>query len=193
MIWPTLLPVASLVLLNGPPASGKSTLAALFVAEHPLALSLDIDVVRGQLGCWLEQPEAAGLAARSLALSMARTHLEAGHDVIVPQFLAKPDFIDQLEALAKSVAATFVEVALILDRSTAVAAFTERSEAATEQAHRDAAALVERSTKPDPLGSMHDQFTALLKQRSHCLQIRIVRGDIPATFDLLERTLQQPI
>ena len=91
-----------LVLVNGPPASGKSTIADALVATRPLALDLDIDVIRGQLGGWLDDPHAAGLAARALATSMIRTHLSAGHDVVVPQFLARVDFIEELERIAPS-------------------------------------------------------------------------------------------
>ena len=49
-------PIAILVLLNGPRASGKSTLAARYVHDHPLALNLDIDVIRGLLGRWIDHP-----------------------------------------------------------------------------------------------------------------------------------------
>ena len=45
-----------MVLINGAPGSGKSTLARRYVEEHPLALALDIDVVRGMLGGWLDHP-----------------------------------------------------------------------------------------------------------------------------------------
>ena len=65
-----------LVLLNGPPAAGKSTLAARLVATRPLALNLDIDVVRGLLGAWIDRPAGAGLAARALAISMAADSLD---------------------------------------------------------------------------------------------------------------------
>jgi hypothetical protein len=94
-----------LVLLNGPPASGKSTIAQRFVDSRPLSLNLDIDVVRSMLGGWLNDPSTAGLTARSLALVMAESHLAAGCDVIVPQFLGRPDFIEQLAGVANRSAA----------------------------------------------------------------------------------------
>ena len=83
--------MATLVLLNGPPASGKSTLAARFVSEHPMALNLDVDVIRGLLRRWIDQPVDAGLAARRLAIPMTQAHLESGHHVIVPQFVGRVD------------------------------------------------------------------------------------------------------
>lgn len=39
--------MAMLVLLNGPPASGKSTIAQRLVDSRSLSLNLDIDIVRG--------------------------------------------------------------------------------------------------------------------------------------------------
>jgi hypothetical protein len=63
--------VTRLILINGAPGSGKSTLARMFVHDHPLALALDIDTVRGMLGRWLDEPTQAGLIARRMALEMA--------------------------------------------------------------------------------------------------------------------------
>jgi adenylate kinase family enzyme len=62
-----------LILINGPPASGKSTMAKLYAAGHPLALVLDIDCVRGCLGRWREDLPAAGRAARTIALAVFRS------------------------------------------------------------------------------------------------------------------------
>ena len=44
-----------LILLNGPPGIGKSTIAGRFVADHPETMLLDLDADRDE--------EAAGLAS----------------------------------------------------------------------------------------------------------------------------------
>jgi predicted kinase len=101
--WPEICKdgrMARLILLNGPPAAGKSTLAQRWVDDHPLALNLDLDQLWLSLGCWREDPRATGLAARELALAMAGAQLAAGRSVIVPQYLGQPEFIDQLANLA---------------------------------------------------------------------------------------------
>ena len=93
-----------LILLNGPPAAGETTLARMCVDRHPLALNLDIDLVRGQLGGWRDDPGTAGLAARAIALTAARTHLSQGHDVVIPQLLCRPGIQDEDENAASKAA-----------------------------------------------------------------------------------------
>lgn len=184
--------VPSLILLNGPPASGKSTIAQRHVDGHPPSLNLEIDVLRRLVGGWADDPERAGLVARSFALTMAAHHLGAGHDVIVPQFLGRVAFIDQLDAVAGGAGAGFIEVALWLDPSEARAAFAERSAAPTTAARVDAAVLVERSPRADPLGSMYDEFVAVIEGRPHTLVVDVARGDVDATYqrfiDVIERS-----
>lgn len=178
-----------LVLLNGPPASGKSTISARLVDRRPLALHLDIDVVRGNLGRWMDDPSAAGIAARALAIAMARAHLVGGYDVFVPQFLGRPEFINELSLLALDVEARFVEIALMIDRDLAQDAFSERSATAREQTHRDAAVLVERSPADDAIGEMFDRYVALIEQRPRARRIEVVRGDIDETARRVEQEL----
>ncbi|MEQ8841803.1 MAG: AAA family ATPase [Acidimicrobiales bacterium] len=174
--------MALLVLLNGPPASGKSTIARRFVDTRPLALNLDIDVVRSMLGAWLDDPSKAGASARSLALAMAETHLAAGHDVIVPQFLGRPEFIDQLSDVAARTRSTFVEAALWLDRASALDAFAQRRATPSDPTHHDAAALVDRSDDADPVGRMYHAFVDVVEHRPATRRVEVIRGDVDRTY-----------
>lgn len=119
--------MARLVLINGAPGIGKSTLVQRYVDEHPLALALDVDAVRAMLGRWLDQPVEAGLIAQRMALEMARVQLTAGRDVLVPQFLGRLDFVLELEHLAGQVGADFVELALLSSPQDAADRFVRRS------------------------------------------------------------------
>jgi len=182
--------VTNLVLLNGPPASGKSTLAVEFVARRPLALKLDIDIVRGLLGGWKHDWLAAGDQARRLAIAMAETHLGDGHDVIIPQFLARPNFIDELADTARRSGVRFVEVALIVSRADALSAFDLRSATSTSSGHQDAHEMIERLGGSSALGAMFDEYASLVNQRPSVRRVDVVLGDIAETMRRLERVVE---
>ncbi|MBT0771543.1 AAA family ATPase [Kineosporia sp. J2-2] len=178
-----------LVLLNGAPASGKSTLAKVYLAARPMTLGLDVDTVRGMLGGWLERPVEAGLAARELAVAMARVHLLAGHDVLVPQYLGRLDFVLRLETLAGETGVPFVEIALVSDAADAVARFGRRATAPQTQEHRDAAALQERVGGAGELAQMHERLLAVIAARPATRTVVTVDGDVEGTYQRLVTAL----
>lgn len=65
------------------------------------------------LGGWRDDLHQAGLMARTMALAIAQIHLAAGRDVIVPQFLGRRDFLEQLERIAWEAGGEFREVVLL--------------------------------------------------------------------------------
>jgi predicted kinase len=165
-----------LLLLNGPPGVGKSTMAARYVDEHPPALNLDIDVLRSQIGGWQRDVGAAGVLARSLALAAARVHLLAGHDVVVPQFLGRVEFIERLSALAAEVGVPFVEVVLLDRKENVLRRFAERGDPS-------------KAVDAAELSTLYDRLVASAATRP---QARIVHsGGIAETYERLLAALDR--
>lgn len=98
-----------LVLVNGMPGCGKSTLARRFVHDHPGVLRVEADEIRHWIG---GDPADHAEAARHLSLAMARAHLEAGYDVVVPQLVARIDQLERFEAVALAAEAEWVPIVL---------------------------------------------------------------------------------
>jgi predicted kinase len=169
-----------LIVLNGPPGCGKSTLAQRYVDEHPLSLNLDIDRIRGLIGCWREDPAAAGVLAREIALSAARTHLAAGHDVVIPQFVARLEFLNRIELFAAECSADFHEVVLLPGKAEALRRFAERTRAAADLAHIEAH---EMAGGVEGLSAMYDRLLAVVEVRPRAKIVPSAVGEIDRTYE----------
>ena len=179
-----------LVLLNGPPASGKSTIAAHLIARRPLALNLDIDVIRALLGDWKARPADAGIAARRLRARRWRSSTSARATTCsCPSSSPGPTSSTSSPETAATAGARFVEIALLLSRADAIAAFERRSRAPATTAHRDAAEAVEHAGGPKALATMYDDFAALLQGRHSAHRVDVRIGDIDGTVAAVESAI----
>ncbi|HEV3359203.1 MAG TPA: AAA family ATPase [Pseudonocardiaceae bacterium] len=167
-----------LILFNGPPACGKSTLARRYADDHPLTLDLDIDEVCAMLGGWREDRRNAGTLARGIALAAARTHLASGHDVVVPQLLARPEFIEALESLAHEAGATFHEIALLDSRANMLRRFADR----VDHPRGD--------TGDAELLALYDRLMALLPSRPDARIVPVEDGKPDETYQAVLHALR---
>lgn len=174
-----------LILINGAPGSGKSTLARRYAEDHPLTLVLDIDIIRGLLGRWLDSPSEAGIIARKMALQMAAVQLGDGRDVVVPQLLGRIGFIKQIEQLCIECNVEFVETALVSSPEDAVRRFTRRSENPEDDTHRDAKALQEKSGGDAGVATMYQAMLNTVSQRPNTHLVETIDGEIDATYERL--------
>jgi predicted kinase len=175
-----------LIVLNGPPGIGKSTLAQRYVEQHPLALALEQDVLRGLLGGWRTREVESGQLARELCLVMARAHLQGGHDVIVPQFVAIPDYLDRLGLLARDLGVAFFECVLLDDASSAERRFHSRLDDPSKAEHQRVAAELIAAA-----GGYPDQYERLMRGLAgrQAIALHSLEGDIDGTYQALMKAL----
>ncbi len=173
--------MARLILLNGPPGVGKSSVARRYIDDHPLAFCLEVDGIRRLIGHWQDRSTESGLFARKMALAMVDVHLHEGHDVVVPQYLGRPEFLDALEAAADEAAACFCEIVLMDTRENALARFHSRaSDAELATHHREASEMIRGNAE---LMEMYDRLDLLLKTRPRARIIRTTHGDIAGAYE----------
>jgi predicted kinase len=123
--------VARLIHLNGSPGAGKSTVARLYAARHPGVLNLDIDEVTAMISGWQDDVSAAFELSRLMAAAMARSYLEQGGDVIMPQLFTNAREMGDFPAAAVAAGARYCQVVLAVDPVTALARLRCRAETGT--------------------------------------------------------------
>lgn len=175
-----------LIHLNGPPAIGKSTLAAIWADRHPGALNLDIDSLYRLVGGWRELGGRVHDILRPIALAMAAAHLRAGHDVILPTHLGEAAEIEEFERIAADHGADFHEIVLLADRAEAIRRFERRTDLTEWDLHNRA--IVAELGGPDFLAALHDQVERIA-ERPSVVVIRSEPDAIEQTYEALEKGL----
>lgn len=179
--------MASLIHLNGPPAIGKSTLAALYADRHPGVLNLDIDALHPLVGGWRDEDNHTHEVLRPVARAMASSHLAGGRDVVLPQFLARLPEIEAFENAAREQGAGFREIILLADKAEAVGRFESRSDDSEWGRHNRR--LVARHGGPAMLAGMYDRLLEVARQRPAAVVVRVEAGAVEETYAALLRAL----
>ncbi len=107
--------MARIVLINGAPGSGTSTMARMLASLTPGTLAVDIDALTHSLAAWESDPQGAKRHARGLAVELIREQLLRGQDAVVGHYVVSEQFVDELAAVAGDSGAEFREVILCLE------------------------------------------------------------------------------
>ena len=115
--------------------------------------------------------------ARELAFVLAGAHLASGHDVVVPQYVGRIEFIERLDALAQKCEAEFVEIVLAVEPTVAIERFRRRRDELASSAGTHPEADVGEADVENVVGEAVDRL-------AHICDARPMSRRVPADADL---------
>jgi predicted kinase len=173
-----------IILLNGNPGLGKSTLAQRYIDDHPMALNLDIDIIWRMMGGWRTEPRA-DIQKLKYAYYMAEMHLSGGDDVIVPQAIQDNEQYCRYEEIAAKSGAILKEVVLIAPLDEAIERFKVRGRA---DGHPDGirpGGIIDTGGREAKLAEMYNNVLTTIAQRPNTVLIESHEHDVDGTYQLL--------
>lgn len=177
-----------LIHLNGPPGVGKSTLAARYAEEHPGTLCCDIDVLRTLLGGWRHDWGGSGELIRPVARSMIATHVAAGHDVVLPQLVARAG---ELERFRRAAADVGGEVVLVfLDAADAALCRRWRGRSGGDAWTATSAEVIDSLGGDELVTAVAGQLRSLAGAHPEAHALHAPEGEVEATYGALLRLLR---
>lgn len=175
---------AKLILINGFAASGKTTIAKKYIAEHSMALSLEADMIVDNIGDWIGHEEEVRQLTFELAKAMIRAYLPSGHDVILPYLVLDANEAREFESIARDCGADFYEFILYNDRADAIARLFKRGkwgEATSPPLTEDDRPVI---------NSIMDRMESALKDRPNAIRLRLEGQDPDETYQQLLQIVQ---
>ena len=154
-----------LLFINGPAGIGKSTIAKLYIDDHPLALVVEADEIIACMGQWLAHEKQGRKLSFELLKVMTNQHLSQGYDVVVPHLLTNNSEADELEQIAHENGAVFAEFVLVAPKDESVSRMMARGtwgEPGSPPLQDSDVAIVE---------DLYDKMTATLENRPRAIHI----------------------
>ncbi|OGI19308.1 MAG: hypothetical protein A3J06_03595 [Candidatus Moranbacteria bacterium RIFCSPLOWO2_02_FULL_48_19] len=116
-----------LIVLNGSPAAGKSTLAEKLHQDLPMSLLADVDSWRKLISGWRENREKSLKYAYTFTVAAVDAYLQTGNSVIVDKAILSDDsVIDTILSSGKKYGAEVFEFILTAKKDTIIKRAAQR-------------------------------------------------------------------
>ena len=171
-----------LIVLNGNPGMGKSTLSQRFADEHPMTLNLDVDRLWHLLGQWQTSMPWSEIQKYKFAYALASVHLADGHSVIVADHIQNSEVYQRFQNIAEVHSAMFVEVVLLSTVDDAIERCKTRARNMGYETGFRPGGVLDTNGREAKLASMHENMLAAIATREHMIRIESVEGDIEGTY-----------
>lgn len=162
----------------------------MYVDRHLGVLDLDIDQVARLIGGFREDFGGTVAMARTIALEMAKTHLLAGHDVIVPQFVGRVSELERFERIAGEADARFCHVVLMDTLDSCLRRFASRGATTGGRDLASVHAYVEHAGGEPMLAGMYGALGDVVRARLTSILVTSEDGAVGQTYDLLAAALE---
>jgi predicted kinase len=171
-----------LIILSGPPAIGKSTLAQKYIDNHPMALKLDIDQLWFMLGQWQASRPKSTDQKMKLAYVMAGLHLQDGYDVVVAQDLDNISYYKIFEKIAEACHANMYEILLDAPVQEVIERCIQRGKASGYPTGFRPGGILESEGREAKIASMHATAQKVCSMRPKTLHVLSEYGNIENTY-----------
>lgn len=174
-----------LILLNGNPGMGKTTLAQRYVDEHPMALNLDIDNIWIMMGQWQASRPVSDVQKLKYAYVLADMHLSEGYDVIVPNLMQTTEQYETFERIAMANSAELREVVLLTNQNDAIERCKKR---ARSMGHPDGfrpGGVLDTGGREAMLKDMYENVLDVIALRPNIVRLESIEGDTDTTYGML--------
>ncbi|MES2971283.1 MAG: AAA family ATPase [Patescibacteria group bacterium] len=172
------------ILLNGFAGSGKSTIARMYVDNHPLAMVIEGDELIVNIGDWLDHEDEARDLVFALTKEMLRASLSLGHDVIIPYLATNAEEVAELEQIATSSNSRFYEFYLATHKDHAVQRLLNRG------AWGEAGLPPLTSDDTPRITQLYEHMEAALPKRPNQTHVQIKEGSPVDTYQEVLKSIQ---